>query len=430
MNTNSEIMKDKELNKACSSFTFSVEEVEYLRRLAERVADHARSSEMRRKAILWQRHNDLETDEPIIHMNLEGGWYEILPDSDLVCKDPLARKWERDLKYLIYHAEVLKDDKAFDLHFDVPYSFRDTGWGVDIVHIGGENKGAYAIKQAITDFEEDFEKIHFPEFVIDWEESDKILELAKEVFGDILIVRRWTSWWWSLGLSQHYAQLRGLEEFMCDFLLEPEWTERMYDFLCRGTLNMIDYLENNNLLSQNIGPSYSGSGGYGFTNQISQKREGEKILTSDMWGFCESQETVSVSPDMYGEFVYPHYRKIMERFGLNCYACCEPYDQVWKYVKNIPRLRRISVSPWAKWNSVPENLGKNYVACVKLLPTPLAQPILDEENVRSDCRRAAEETKGGICEFIMQDTHTFGNNPRNASRWVEIMREEVERVYR
>jgi hypothetical protein len=54
---------------------------------------------------------------------------------------------------------------------------------------------------------------------------------------------------------------------------------------------------------------------------------------------------------------------------------------------------------------------------------------MDEAVVRRDARRAVEQTKGGICEFIMKDNHTLGKNPRNATRWVEIMREEIDRVH-
>jgi len=54
---------------------------------------------------------------------------------------------------------------------------------------------------------------------------------------------------------------------------------------------------------------------------------------------------------------------------------------------------------------------------------------MNEDVVRDDCRRAVTQTKGGICEFIMKDNHTLGKNPRNATRWVEIMREEIARMY-
>ena len=63
------------------------------------------------------------------------------------------------------------------------------------------------------------------------------------------------------------------------------------------------------------------------------------------------------------------------------------------------------------------------------MPTPLASCHMNEDVVRSDCRKAVEQTKGGICEFIMKDNNTLGKNPYNAIRWVEIMREEIARVY-
>lgn len=412
-----------------SSYIFSNDEVEILRGLAHKVAEIAATSEMKRKAVLWQKHNDLETDEPVVFIDPENGWDEIIRPQDLKCQDPLAKSWEKELKKLIYWAEELKDDKVIEPYFDVPYSYWDTGWGIDICRIGEGDGTAYTVKSAIEDYEEDFEKLHHPEIVIDWKESEIIMELAEKIFGDILTVRRKQTWWWSLGMSRDYIDLRSLESFMCDFLLEPEWVERMFSLLCRGKLSMLDFLEKNNLLSQNTCGTYVGSGGLGFTNQIAQKAQEEQILTSDMWGFCESQETISVNPELYGEFIFPHHKKILDRFALNCYGCCEPFNPRWKYIQQFPRLRRVSVSPWADWSVVPEWLGKNYIASVKPTPTSLAMPSLSEDIVRTDCRRAVEETKGGICEFIMKDNNTLGNNPYNAIRWVEIMREEITKVY-
>jgi len=40
-----------------------------------------------------------------------------------------------------------------------------------------------------------------------------------------------------------------------------------------------------------------------------------------------------------------------------------------------------------------------------------------------------EDTYGGVCEFIMKDNNTLGGDARHATRWVEIMREEIDRVY-
>ena len=252
--------------------------------------------------------------------------------------------------------------------------------------------------------------------------------MAHEIFDGILEVRRKTTWWWTLGMTWEYINMRGLEEFLCDFICEPDWIHEMMNLLANGTEKRLDYLTENGLLNLNTGATYTGSGGFGYTNELPATLD-RPVTTMDMWGFVESQETSPVAPDMYGEFIFPYQKRIMERFGLTCYGCCEPYDPRWKYVKTLPRLRKVSCSPWANWKTIPENLGKNYIASVKPMPTPLAARQMDEELVRADCKRAVTESMGGICEFIMKDVTTLGGNPRNATRWVEIMREEIDRGY-
>lgn len=418
-----------ELKKTGTSFVFSDREKQVLKKLADKVRRIAERPEMKQKAKLWTLHNDLKTDFPLVFIDPENGWNECIPPDTLECVEPLARVWEMVLRKQIFWAEILKDDKVIEPYFDVPYSYWDTGWGVELKIIGGDNGGSYFIKEAIEDYERDFPKIHHPEYIIDWDESEKVMELAHEIFDGILTVRRKNTWWWTLGLCLDYVNLRGMEDFMCDFLDEPEWIERMLDLLCEGKLRMLDYLEENGLLAQNIGGTYVGSGGFGYTEQIPELDKKEKVTTKYMWGFCDSQETAAINPDLYGEFILPRHKKILERFALNCYGCCEPYNPRWKYVKQLPNLRRVSVSPWADWSTVPEFLGKNYIASVKPIPTTLASSVINEDEVRKDCRKAVEETKGGICEFIMKDNNTLGNNPDNAACWVRIMREEIERIY-
>lgn len=413
-----------------TTFIFQDREKETLRRLAEHVAEIASRPIMKEKAKLWTAHNDLKTDEPVVFIDPENGWNECIPANTLECEDPMARVWEMALRKQIFWAEKMKDDKVIEPYIDVPYSYSDTGWGKKLEKKSTCEGGSYIVIPAIEDYERDFPMIHHPEYIIDWEESNRLLDLAHEVFDGILHVRRKNTWWWTLGLTWDYINLRGMEEFMCDFVTEPEYVEKMLDLLCDGKLKMLDFLEENNLLAQNTEGTYVGSGGFGYTSEIPTLAEGEHVTTHDMWGFCDSQETVSVNPEMYGEFILPRHKKILERFPLTCYGCCEPYNVRWKYVKQLPNLRRVSVSPWADWSTVPEYLGKRYIASVKPLPTPLASYSMNEDVVRRDCRKAVEQTKGGICEFIMKDNNTLGGNPNNAIRWVEIMREEIDRVYK
>ena len=83
-----------------------------------------------------------------------------------------------------------------------------------------------------------------------------------------------------------------------------------------------------------------------------------RVRTKDCWGFCESQETSTISPRMFAEFILPYQLPILERFGLNCYGCCEPLDNRWKFVETIPNLRRVSISPWANLSQMAERLGR------------------------------------------------------------------------
>ncbi len=401
---------------------------ELLRALAGRVAEYAARPVEDKKRALWTAHNDLKTSEPVVFIDPENGWHEIITDTVLTCEGPLARAWEFALRRLIFHAEHLKDDRVIDARFAVGHVYSNTGWGVNIQHIGGSDGGAYQVKQAIEDYEEDFEKLHFPKIVIDWQATAEVLAQARDVFDGILDVELRTAWWWSMGLTKDYIDLRGLEDFMCDFVLEPDWVHRMMELLCRGTLDMLDKLDWDGLLSSNVGNVYVGSGGFGFTNDLPERHGGERVRPMDMWGFVESQETVSVSPEMYAEFVLPYHMRIAERFGLNCFGCCEPFEARWNDAKALPRIRRVSVSPWSDRSRTEELLGMRYIASHKLIPTPLSRPVMNEDEVRGHLREAVRSSRNCVPEFIMKDNHTLGGNPQNAVRWVEIAREEIARL--
>jgi hypothetical protein len=130
---------------------------------------------------------------------------------------------------------------------------------------------------------------------------------------------------------------------------------------------------------------------------------------------------------MFAEFIFPYQLPILAKFGLNCYGCCEPLDKRWDTIRQIPNLRRVSVSPWSNLEEMAEKLGNRYIYSMKPNPAYLAIPRLDEEYVRKSLREALAITAKHNChvEIIMKDNNTLGHNPRNATRWVEIAREEA-----
>jgi len=247
------------------------------------------------------------------------------------------------------------------------------------------------------------------------------------VFAGILTVRQKGIWWWSLGLTWPAATFRGLNNIMIDFVDHPDELKELLSQISRGHLQKLDYLEANGLLALNNDGTYVGSGGFGFTDELPAKGFSGKVRCCDMWGFTESQETVNVSPAMYEEFVFPFEKPIMERFGLTCYGCCEPVHGRWKTVSQHHRLRRVSCSPWANLEKMADYLEDKFVLSLKPNPAALAVPEIDEQAIRSQLRKAMEQTKGCVVEIIMKDNHTIGNRPENVVKWCRIAQEEARR---
>ena len=131
---------------------------------------------------------------------------------------------------------------------------------------------------------------------------------------------------------------------------------------------------------------------------------------------------------MYEEFIFPYELPLLDRFGLNCYGCCEPVDKRWHVVRQIPRLRRVSVSAWADWARTAELLGDRYIFSMKPNPAALAAASFDEEQIRADLRESFRVTRDCRVEAIMKDNHTIQNDPQRVVRWVRIAREEAERL--
>ena len=91
-------------------------------------------------------------------------------------------------------------------------------------------------------------------------------------------------------------------------------------------------------------------------------------------------------------------------------------------------MRRVSVSSWADYGKMADNLQDKYIYSLKAKPTDLAQPVLDEDTVRRRINDILKKCKGCIIEIIMKDNHTIGNNPNNVIRWCQIAQEEARNI--
>jgi hypothetical protein len=404
------------------------EERSVLRRLAERVARIAGSSSMAAKRELWRRHNMLGETKPVVFCDPENGWNEIVTESQMKCTGRIARRWEMNLRKEIFWGEEMGDDKPVDPVFDVSYTVSPDDWGVQAVYRKTDELGSYVWEPPVRDYDRDLPKVHSPSFDIDWETTRGCHELAREIFGDVLEVRLKGVWWWSLGVTLPAATLRGLENIMYDFIDHPDELRELLRIVSEGHLDKLDRLEREGLLSLNNDGTYVGSGGFGYTDELPREDFTGSVRTVDMWGFTESQETVSVSPAMYEEFIFPYERPIMDRFGLNCYGCCEPVHPRWRTIARHPRLRRVSCSPWCDVARMAEYLQDDYILSLKPNPAGISEPVVHWESIRRDIREAFEASGGCRVEIIMKDNHTIGGRPENVIEWCRIAQEEAGRV--
>ncbi len=400
-----------------------------LRKWATLVAELAARPIEEEKRRLWLDHNQLRRTRPLVFCSPENSWNEIIPATSLECEGPLARHWEFLLRMQVFSGRRMRDDMVIEPFFTIPHVYTESGWGVQETYINsGVQGGAYTWDSPLKDLG-DLSGLRYPTITIDWAESDAQLEEAESIFGDLLTVRRKTFWWWSLGMTWPLVRLRGLERIMWDMVDNPEGLHHLMAFMRDGHLAMVDYLDQQGLLYLNNGGEYVGSGGFGWTDELPQSPNGNgQVHPRDMWGFCESQETGTVSPAMFEEFVFQYQLPLLEKFGLNCYGCCEVLDSRWHVVKKTPRLRRVSVSPWANLERMAENLEAHYIYSMKPNPTALAMPTFDEASIRKDLRKALEITRGCVVEVIMKDNHTICVDPYRVIRWTEIAKEEAERL--
>lgn len=415
--------------------TYTQKDRELLRSLAARVREVAELPVMEARKKSWTNFNGLKPEKPMILCFPEGAWRELLPEKDMQCESQELRAWEWKLRSQIYWWEHINDDNVLEKWFNIPWDITPGDYGVDITEVHGEGLGSYKYIPPIEDLEKDFDKLHYRGYTVDREKTLGKIALADELFGDLLPARvRGTSYLTS-SITWEAIKLIGMEALFTNMYDDPDNLHRLIQFLGEEQTRYYDWLEKEGLLTLDNENDYVGTGGVGYTDELPQKDGGDGSLKSaqpqsngislkDIWGRTDSQETIGASPAMFAEFVLKYQIPLLSRFGLNCYGCCEPLQDRWQYIKDIPNLRRLSVSPWCDQEKMADYLGKNYIFSRKPNPAHVCMNF-DEEIIRKDLKDTLRIAKDCVLEIILKDTHTLSNEPERIGRWIKIAREEV-----
>lgn len=399
---------------------------EILRDLARRVAEIAELPIMAERRSLWQRHNDLERVRPLILVFPEGAWRELLPPSALTCEGEEARGMEWILRSRLYYWEHLRDDTVIEREWIVNKAVTNTGWGLEPRRIPSPDPlGAWTFDPVIKT-QKDLDRLRFPEVRCDEEATQRNLEMAQDLFGNILEVKLKGVAHLSFHLMSIYCHLRGLDQALLDMVDHPAMLHQAMAFLQEGSRQLVEQYQQLNLLSLNNDSTYHSSGGVGYTAELPAPGfDPEHVRPCDMWASAEAQELDPVSPAMHEEFCLQYERPLLAPFGLNGYGCCDDLTRKFDYVLKIPKIRRISIAPWASVERAAERLQDDYIFSWKPNPAMLVGQF-DEDRVRQYIRHTLEVGRDCVLEIILKDTHTCEHHPERFTRWTEIARELVE----
>jgi hypothetical protein len=406
-----------------------------LRELAKEKVEIANSPVNVERKSQWYRHRRREPGRPLLLVETWEIAGLVGAGGGGTCTSDQGRSLESYLLVERYMFEQVKDDHVMLPGIDVGWHVSASGYGVEIPYEHGQGndagRGSSRWDAPIKDLAADFHKLKPRTFSVNRESTLKHKAFLDDVFGDILDIRLGAGgFWWTMGLTNPLIQLIGLENLMFAMFDQPEGLHHMMAFLRDDHLAFARWAEKEGLLTSNNADHYIGSGSLGFTEELPSRGHipGTPARLKDMWVLSESQETVSVSPAMFEEFIFPYQLDVAQEFGLCYYGCCEPVNNRWHVLKRLPNLRAVSVSPWADEAAMAEACGRDVLYCRKPNPAMISTPHFDEGAIRADLRNTLKAAKGCNVEIVMKDIHTLAGEKHRPARWVELAREECARI--
>jgi hypothetical protein len=400
-----------------------------LRNLAKKVAEIAAEPTQEKKRKLWYAHNQLEKNRPLVLVFPEDSWDEIISEDQLEVKSTFWKQWEWYLRHLIYRSSNFIDDFVIEPNLYISKIINIGSWGVDAKYIKTENERGSWVYDPPLKNPDNIKKMKTPAIEVDEKTTGKIFDAVNEVFGDILDVHLYCPVPIA-NLLTEATMFRGIEQVMTDVYDRPQWLHELMTILTNGVLEHAQFLEDGGHLTLNNRNHYTDTGGIGYTNQLpATDYDNTKVRLKDLWGLGVAQELSGVGPALHEEFAVDYQVKILEKFGLNCYGCCEPLTKKFDLIKNkIPRLRRVSVSPWCDFEIASNALEDKYIYSWKYNPFNVIA-VFEPEQIRADIQNILHVAKDCVLEIILKDTITIKNEPQRLNIWSKIVKEEIDKIW-
>jgi hypothetical protein len=405
-----------------------------LRELAVKKAEIASLPVQTEKIAMWKKLNSLKPVRPLVWI-CDIPWHELNVNDELTNRTTtdFSRFLETRMRRTIYQWKHMRADMVVEPTLPCYLIICDSGFGITV------NKKTRKIDEKSDTIsqdyipqiknEDDIEKIKFPKVTYDEKSTEEMYQSMMDTFDGILKIEKKGIPGLDFGIWDQLISWYGVQEGLTDLVLRPDFIHKIMRRLTDAYIAQIDQYENKNLLSLNNGNYRIGSSGLSFTEELPQKDfNSGHIRTIDLWGSGTSQIFSAVSPKMHDEFALQYEIQYLSKFGLNNYGCCEPLHKKIDIISKIPRLRKISMSPWVDLDEGAEKIGKDFVFSWKPNSAILAINNWDPDFVRRDFAKSLNKIKKCSVEIIMKDLSTVRYEPHRLWEWAKIALEEAQKA--
>ena len=406
----------------------SVKDREILRELAHKQLEYANSLENEIILKKWEALGNGKRETPTVRLLFSNFRNEVITPR-LRCEGEYARQIESKFLSTLVGRELFGDDTPIAPNFDIAWDAWAYPFGIKPQLTFAKDSNGYHIETQIEDLSEELDKLRGGGHYFEKEKTERKIAFAQEVFGDILPVRMIMG---SLtgAITNPLVCLMSMENYFLSMYDCPDELHELMDFSTRVYEEYYDFLEKEKLLLPTCGTSPIAQESFAFNNELPTENV---TKTTQCWGFLESQETTAVSPEMYGEFVYPYQDRLVKRFGLLSYGCCERVDALWpEYLSKWKNLRKLSVSPFNNEPQIGEYLrGTNVIYYSKPRAEFVTNPgPLDEDALRKYFKGVCEAASGCLFEIAQREVLTLFGDAQRGRRYVEIAKECVENYWK
>lgn len=399
-----------------------------LREIANRKLELVHSAENERILAQWKAQAAGRRESPIIRLLFCNMGDEVIAPR-MRCEGETARRIEWSLLDSMAGRELFGDDTPLSPTFEVGLSTGAYPFRIYPKQFTRPGYKGYHIEPQSDDLERDFELFTGGSYTIDRKGTDAWCAAADELIGDIL-PSRVVMYNLCPSFTNPLVRIIGMETYYLSMYDCPDTLHRIMEDACRLFENWFDALEQQGALLPTNGISPISQESFAFTDELPADHA-EK--TTDVWGFLEAQETAAVSKEMFGEFIFPYYDRMVRRFGLLSYGCCEGVDTLWEdYLSKWKNLRKLSVSPFNDMYRVGEYLRGSRVV---FYSKPRAEHLtmegpLDEDVITKYFGEVAKAASGCMLEVAQREAGTIFHDPQRGRRYVQLAREAIEKNWK